>query len=432
MIKKFLVLLLVVVMSIAGVSASPASVNVLYKPNTMSANQMGFYFKIENNSGSAVQLEDLKVFYYFTLDNDDELQMANDGYLSSDVELIYHKNIFPQPGATDILEINFARGSGTLNQGQTTSLINVWITGAQNNGIYISDNDFSYDGSIDVAGACEYNRNITLYHNNELVWGDKVGTGDQNVIVGNGWYNDTVSKYMTANLNNAKVRNADYDRLEVANDGTGTKVIFDFKDISEDLNLSAVEKITLKILHHEDTVFDNDDFELTVGKGLKPGGSPEVWGSTFMPTLPSQMAEDYFEWDVSGLITSIDQINNAQLKILFDTTANGTARYNHVYMEIDYIWNGKYTTNAVTPDASGEMQVDLSYGYAWVALPQSSGTLDIITERGFDITTTGLSLPTATFPDVTPYYQATYTVTSNLVKITRNSGNRIITLKYTN
>lgn len=423
MIKKPFIILTVFFIILLNVNAAP--LRVKYKPNNMSSNQFGFYFQLENTSGAAINLEDVKLYYYFTKDTTSSSQLAAaSGPFGNNIELIYNPNLYPQPGATDIIEINFGQGAGTLADGAITAAQEVTFTG----GVSTCDNDLSYDPTISSSGACMDNMDFFATLNDIPVWGSDNGIPGQYLAISGGWYNET----QTTNVanHNFKVRNADDHKIELASDQDGRTVVYDFKDIFSTTDFATIEKVTVKLLHHEDPGIGEETLALTFGSGLKPGETPLVLAETYLPPLSTVSNENWFEWDVTDTLSSIADINAAQLKLV-NNSGNFITRINEITIQIDYLWPGKYPGNAVSIGSQTTRGITLKYGHAYVSLPYASGSLEVSSGAGFEITVEGMGFPTSTFPRISPYYIAAYPVTSSLIKITRYAGSRSLSLKYT-
>ena len=434
--KKILVLLAFITFLFLAIYANASDFSVTFKPNGMNANQMGFYVRIHNNSGATVDLSDLKLFYFYTSEITGESYVdTTSSYDDLNLEVILHKNLYPLPNATDIIELNFASGTGTINNGSSSDEIEITILGELGDGLYFDrSNDYSHNPNVGVYDSPIENENIILTNQDEVVWGTKtLCLHKQYAIVSGGWYDHTIMATQQAQ-NNARVRNEDNDILEMTNAAIPRKVVFDFKDISANTNFSMIDKITCKILHYEDDLFDDDDIRITVGKGLKPDEVPTIWDTTLMPANKGVTNEGYYNWDIDITnIKSAADFNDLQLKIAFVNGTNGTLRINKICLEIYYKWDGHTPENAVQLTADSVKYIDLSFGYVYVSMPVSAGSLNIASDYGFVIMAEGLGFPNNTLPENTffgPFYMAYYSVLNSLVKINKFDGDVYLKLKY--
>jgi hypothetical protein len=128
--------------------------------------QLGPNFTIKNTSSQSIPLEDLKVRYYFTLDNADDVPLQI-GFWSSVSQNVLKAVKMPVPAidADYYLEIAFAQGTGMLNGGSSVYL-GTWInkTGWSS---FSQSNDYSYTATSEMTP----NPKVAGILGNTLVWG---------------------------------------------------------------------------------------------------------------------------------------------------------------------------------------------------------------------------------------------------------------------
>lgn len=124
--------------------------------------------KLVNNSGSSINLKDVKLRYYYTIDGEkpqtfwcDWSSAGTSNVIGSFVKLSSAKN-----GADYCLEIGFADGAGTLEAGKSVDIQARFSKNDWSN--YNQSDDYSFGSS-----ASDYieNSKISLYIDGKLVWG---------------------------------------------------------------------------------------------------------------------------------------------------------------------------------------------------------------------------------------------------------------------
>jgi mannan endo-1,4-beta-mannosidase len=140
-----------------------------YNGNTSATtNGISPRFKVINNGDAAIQFSDVKLRYYFTVDEDkaqsfwcDWASLGNSNVTSKFVKLAT-----PVTGADYYLEIGFTSSAGSLNPGQSAEIQARFSKTDWSN--YNQANDYSFKAS----GSQYANHDkVTGYMNNQLIWG---------------------------------------------------------------------------------------------------------------------------------------------------------------------------------------------------------------------------------------------------------------------
>ena len=132
-------------------------------------NQLGPHYNLVNTGTTTVQLTEVKVRYWFTVDGDRPLNFWCDytprgcGNLSTQFVTVSPARV----GADRYLEIGFTAGMGTLTAGQSTGEIQTRVSKADWTN-FTETNDHSYDQT--KTSFADWDR-ITVYANGTLVWG---------------------------------------------------------------------------------------------------------------------------------------------------------------------------------------------------------------------------------------------------------------------
>lgn len=151
-------------------SGSSGKVVVQYSNSNAadSSNSINPRLKLVNNSGSSINLKDVKLRYYYTIDGEkpqtfwcDWSSAGTSNVIGSFVKLSSAKN-----GADYCLEIGFADGAGTLEAGKSVDIQARFSKNDWSN--YNQSDDYSFGSS-----ASDYieNSKISLYIDGKLVWG---------------------------------------------------------------------------------------------------------------------------------------------------------------------------------------------------------------------------------------------------------------------
>ncbi|MEK3699064.1 glycosyl hydrolase [Paenibacillus sp. FSL R10-2199] len=133
-----------------------------------STNGISAKFKVVNSGNSAVQLSDVKLRYYYTIDGEKDQSFWIDwsSVGSANVTSRFVKLATPVAGADYALEIGFASSAGTLNPGQSAEIQTRFSKTDWSN--YNQANDYSFKAS---ASQFVNNEQVTGYMNDQLVWG---------------------------------------------------------------------------------------------------------------------------------------------------------------------------------------------------------------------------------------------------------------------
>lgn len=133
-----------------------------------STNGISAKFKVVNSGNSAVQLSDVKLRYYYTIDGEKDQSSWIDwsSVGSANVTSRFVKLDTPANGAEYALEIGFASSAGTLNPGQSAEIQTRFSKTDWSN--YNQANDYSFKAS---ASQFVNNEQVTGYMNGQLVWG---------------------------------------------------------------------------------------------------------------------------------------------------------------------------------------------------------------------------------------------------------------------
>lgn len=133
-----------------------------------STNGISPKFKIINNGDSAIQLSDVKLRYYYTIDGEKAQSFWSDwaSIGSANVTSQFVKLDNPVAGADYYLEIGFTSAAGTLNPGQSAEIQARFSKNDWSN--YNQADDYSFHAT---ANQFANHEQVTGYLNGQLVWG---------------------------------------------------------------------------------------------------------------------------------------------------------------------------------------------------------------------------------------------------------------------
>lgn len=133
-----------------------------------STNGISPKFKVVNNGNSAIQLSDVKIRYYYTIDGEEAQSFWSDwaSIGSANVTSKFVKLATPITGADYVLEVGFSSSAGTLHPGQSAEIQARFSKNNWSN--YNQANDYSFKASSTQFANHEQ---VTGYINGQLVWG---------------------------------------------------------------------------------------------------------------------------------------------------------------------------------------------------------------------------------------------------------------------
>lgn len=133
-----------------------------------STNGISPKFKVINNGDSAIQLNDVKLRYYYTIDGEKAQSFWSDwaSIGSENVTSQFVKLDAPVVGADYYLEIGFTSAAGTLNPGQSAEIQARFSKSDWSN--YNQTDDYSFHAT---ANQFANHEQVTGYMNGQLVWG---------------------------------------------------------------------------------------------------------------------------------------------------------------------------------------------------------------------------------------------------------------------
>lgn len=154
-------------------SGEPANITVLYKCSATDVSSGGIRFVVDirNDDTVPVNLEDVKLRYWYTRD-DGKWQSFNCYYAVCGCANIWGNMVrIPLSAAYDnadfYSEICFGSGAGVLQPGQSSGQIQITLT-KYDNSAYNQADDYSFNGTMTEYGE---NECITAYVNGNLVYG---------------------------------------------------------------------------------------------------------------------------------------------------------------------------------------------------------------------------------------------------------------------
>lgn len=133
-----------------------------------STNGISPRFKVVNSGNSAIQLSDVKIRYYYTIDGEEAQSFWSDwaSVGSANVTSKFVKLATPVTGADYVLEVGFSSSAGTLHPGQSAEIQARFSKNNWSN--YNQANDYSFKASSTQFADHEQ---VTGYINGQLVWG---------------------------------------------------------------------------------------------------------------------------------------------------------------------------------------------------------------------------------------------------------------------
>ncbi|PQP81712.1 beta-mannosidase [Paenibacillus sp. PCH8] len=125
-------------------------------------------FKVVNSGVSPIQLSDVKLRYYYTIDGEEAQTFWSDwaSVGSANVTSTFVKLATPVAGADYYLEFGFTSAAGTLNTGQSAEIQARFSKNNWSN--YNQSNDYSFRAS---STQFTNHDKVTGYINSQLVWG---------------------------------------------------------------------------------------------------------------------------------------------------------------------------------------------------------------------------------------------------------------------
>ncbi|CAM4515784.1 glycosyl hydrolase [Paenibacillus macerans] len=157
-----------VVDSSAPVPAGDLTIQAFNGNTSASTNGISPKFKLVNNGDSAIQLSEVTLRYYYTIDGEKAQNFWCDwsSIGSANVTGKFIKLATPVAGADYALEIGFTSSAGTLNPGQSAEIQARFSKTDWSN--YNQADDYSFKASTNQF---VNNEQVTGYINDQLVWG---------------------------------------------------------------------------------------------------------------------------------------------------------------------------------------------------------------------------------------------------------------------
>lgn len=150
------------------VPAGDLTIQAFNGNTSASTNGISPKFKIINTGNSAIELSDVKLRYYYTIDGDNAQSFWSDwaSIGSANVTSTFVKLAAPVAGADYYLEVGFTSSAGTLNPGQSAEIQTRF---SKNNwSSYNQADDYSFKAT---SSQFANNEQVTGYINGQLVWG---------------------------------------------------------------------------------------------------------------------------------------------------------------------------------------------------------------------------------------------------------------------
>ncbi|MGC5772893.1 glycosyl hydrolase [Paenibacillus pabuli] len=142
-----------------------------FNGNTSSStNGISPHFKVMNSGDAPIQLSDVKLRYYYTIDGEEAQSFWSDwaSIGSANVTSKFVKLATPVAGADYVLEVGFTSSAGMLNAGQSAEIQARFSKNNWSN--YNQANDYSFKAS---ASQFVNNEQVTGYINDQLAWGNE-------------------------------------------------------------------------------------------------------------------------------------------------------------------------------------------------------------------------------------------------------------------
>lgn len=135
---------------------------------SLSTNGISPKFKVINNGDTDINLSDIKLRYYYTINSEQSQNFWCDwaSIGSGNVESRFVKMVDPVDGADYYLEITFKASAGALSPGQSAEVQARFSKVDWSN--YIQTDDYSFQSTASQYGSFD---EVTGYLNNLLVWG---------------------------------------------------------------------------------------------------------------------------------------------------------------------------------------------------------------------------------------------------------------------
>lgn len=162
------VLTVTVVDTSVPVPAGDLTVQAFNGNTSASTNGISPKFKVVNTGDAAIQLSDVTLRYYYTVDGDNPQSFwcdwANIGSANVNGQFVKLEN--PVSGADYALEIGFTASAGALSPGESAEIQTRFSKNNWSN--YDQTNDYSFKAS---ASQFENHEQVTGYVNGQLIWG---------------------------------------------------------------------------------------------------------------------------------------------------------------------------------------------------------------------------------------------------------------------
>ncbi|KGP78739.1 MULTISPECIES: glycosyl hydrolase [unclassified Paenibacillus] len=157
-----------VVDSSVSVPSGDLTIQAFNGNRSASTNGISPRFKVVNSGNSAIQLSDVKIRYYYTIDGEEAQSFWSDwaSVGSANVTSKFVKLATPVTGADYVLEVGFSSSAGTLHPGQSAEIQARFSKNNWSN--YNQANDYSFKASSTQFADHEQ---VTGYINGQLVWG---------------------------------------------------------------------------------------------------------------------------------------------------------------------------------------------------------------------------------------------------------------------